>query len=409
MKTSTRRGFIKKASLLTTGIMSGYTLLGSKTIPSGDTFMGFPEWYNKIPGKSDQLILLSDRPLNAETPVHLLGEKMTPNDLFFVRNNGLPPANPDPKTWTLEVKGESVIQPKIYTLNDLKTRFETTTLQLTIECAGNGRSEYQPSTTGLQWSAGAVGCASWTGVRLKDVLQDAGIKDDAVYVGYCGKDTHLSGNTSFFPISRGVPIHKAMEAESLIAWGMNGRDLPLLNGYPLRLVFGGYPASCSGKWLFRIVVRNKIHDGEKMGGKSYRTPCTPVVPGAHVDDRDMCIIENMPVKSVITYPKTGAIIRKNQKLTLKGQAWTSATRVNEVLLSKDYGISWNQCKLSTPLNRYAWQQWEGLLSFDAPGYYEIYVRATDTAGQSQSMLVPGWNPEGYLNNACHRISIKVTG
>ena len=127
-----------------------------------------------------------------------------------------------------------------------------------------------------------MGCPKWTGVRLKDVLEDVGVKSDAVYIGDYGKDTHLSGDPDKKPISRGVPMSKAMEDESLIAWAINGEDLPLMNGYPLRLVFGGWPAPTSGKWLEKIVIRNKVHDGPKMTGSSYRVPCKPVAPGAKV-------------------------------------------------------------------------------------------------------------------------------
>jgi DMSO/TMAO reductase YedYZ molybdopterin-dependent catalytic subunit len=111
-----------------------------------------------------------------------------------------------------------------------------------------------------------VGCPRWTGVRLADVLKTVGLKDDAVYIGYYGADTHISGNPDKVPISRGVPISKALEEETLIAWQINDENLPLMHGYPLRLVVGGWPASTSGKWLRRISVRNKVHDGPKMGG-----------------------------------------------------------------------------------------------------------------------------------------------
>ena len=166
----------------------------------------------------------------------------------------------------------------------------------------------QPS----RWQEGGVSCAEWTGVRLKDLLEAVGLKDDAVYIGYLGKDIHLSGDETKPVISRGVPIKKALEDETLIAWSMNGKDIPLLHGFPLRLVVGGWPASVSGKWLSKILIRNKIHDGEKMGGHSYRVPIFPVEPGAKVEDKDLKIIESMPVKSIITYPKTGAIIPDTQ-------------------------------------------------------------------------------------------------
>ena len=353
------------------------------------------------------MTILNDRPINAETPAHLLDKPLTPNNLFFVRNNGLPPTDPDTDAWTLTIGGESCEKKKTYTINDLKKKFKTYSYNLTLECGGNGRKEFSPAAKGNQWGTGAVGCAKWTGVRLKDVLEDVGVKSNAVYIGYYGADLHLSGDVKKDAISRGVPIAKAMEEESLIAWSMNGDDLPLLNGYPLRLVFGGYPASCSGKWLERIVIRSKIHDGQKMGGQAYRVPCDPVAPGTKVDDKDMCIIEDMPVKSLITFPKTGAIIKVGDVMPVGGYAWTSAEEIYTVELSNDFGRTWMTCEVGPSENRYAWQRFDGELSFSEPGYYEVWARATDSEKQIQPVLLPGWNPKGYLNNACHRIAIKV--
>ncbi len=397
-----RRDFIRNGALFS---------LGAAVLPGSFSWSPdrlFPVADTDLPGKHPGLILLGDRPVNAETPAHLLDDKATPNDKFFVRNNGIPPVleKIDLKSWTLAIEGESVKQKKTYSLNDLKTKFEKHTYQLVLECAGNGRKEFNPPTHGNQWDLGGVGCAAWTGIRLKDVLNDAGIKSDAVYIGYYGKDTHLNGSDEVV-ISRGVPMAKALEDESLIAWSMNGADIPYLNGYPLRLVFGGWPASCSGKWLSRIVIRNKVHDGPKMNGDSYRLPCRPIAPGAKVEDKDMCIIERMPVKSIITYPKTGATIKKNQKLPVRGHAWAGDTTIESVYWSIDFGATWKSCNLSRPVNRNAWQHFDAEIAFPAGGYYEVWARAVDASGISQPMLLPGWNPGGYLNNACHRIAVKV--
>ncbi|NNF33293.1 MAG: sulfite oxidase [Saprospiraceae bacterium] len=360
-----------------------------------------------LPGKSSEMKVLNDRPINAETPAHLLDPSITPRELFFVRNNGIPPSKVDVENWTLTIEGESAREKKTYTLQELKSRFKEVTLKLTLECGGNGRSEFNPPAKGNQWSTGAVGCAEWTGVRLRDVLNDVGFKNDAVYVGYYGADIHLSGDPSKQSISRGVPMKKALEPESLIALQMNGEDLPELNGYPLRLVFGGYPASCSGKWLNRLVIRNKEHDGNKMGGQSYRVPCKPVAPGTKVADEDMCIIEDMPVKSIITYPKTGAMITQGQQLPIRGHAWTSAPRISQVEYSIDFGKSWNRCIVKAGDNRYAWQDFNASVTFPERGYYEVWAKATDDRGATQPIILPGWNPKGYLNNACHRIAVKV--
>jgi DMSO/TMAO reductase YedYZ molybdopterin-dependent catalytic subunit len=307
----------------------------------------------------------------------------------------------------LDIAGESVVRPVNLALADLKRLFRHRSYQLQLECGGNGRNEFVPSAPGNQWSVGAVGCPQWTGVRLSEVLNYVGIKDDAVYVAYYGADTHSSGDPTKSPISRGVPLRKALEKETLIAWAMNGEDIPALHGYPLRLVCGGWPGSVSGKWLKRIVVRNRVHDGEKMTGDSYRVPCDPVAPGNSVPDERMCIIESMPVRSVITRPKSGVVHTAGESLAVRGHAWAGDRRVSAVALSIDFGATWRRAKLQSPANRLAWQHWNATIDFPQTGYFEVWARAIDSAGRAQPMVVPGWNPKGYLNNACHRIAVQV--
>ncbi|UCD35956.1 MAG: sulfite oxidase, partial [Nitrospiraceae bacterium] len=358
------------------------------------------------PGKSG-LTVLNDKPLNAETLPHFLDDEVTPAERLFVRNNGLPPVDPDPKTWTLTIEGESVQKPLTFTIDELKNKFKHYTYQLQLECGGNGRSEFSPSAKGNQWTLGAVGCPEWTGIRLKDVLMECGLKKDAVYIGYYGADTHLSGDPDKVVISRGVPLRKAMEEESLIVWAINGGDLPLQNGYPLRLMTAGWPGSTCGKWLTKIVVRNKVHDGPKMGGHSYRMPCSPVAPGEEVDEKDMCIIESMPVKSLITSPKSGTKAKPGKAFPVRGHAWAGDLEVSAMDISIDFGSTWKTCDLRKPRNRLAWQRWTAEIAFPQRGYYEVWARATDAKGNMQPMVVPGWNPRGYLNNACHRIAVRV--
>lgn len=404
-----RRGFLKKGALAFMGTVLGAKIAFAEQMPAGliPAALLDPKADFAIPGKHPGMVVLNDLPLNMETPPHLLDEKITSAERFFVRNNGLPPENIDLKSWTLTIDGEAAQKKVVLSLADLKSKFKVYTYQLTLECGGNGRSEFYPPAKGNQWSTGAVACATWTGVRLKDVLKYVGFKLNAVYIGYEGRDAHLSREPGKLAISRGVPMKKALEDESLIAWQMNGRDIPAMNGYPLRLVFGGWPASCSGKWLSRIRIRDREHDGPKMGGKSYRVPCKPVEAGAKVKEEDMCIIESMPVKSLITYPKTGATIKKGQSLSIRGHAWAGDLDVKEMHVSIDYGATWQRVQVETPINRLAWQHWSGTVKFPGKGYYEVWARAVDAKGKSQPMVVPNWNPKGYLNNACHRIAVKV--
>jgi DMSO/TMAO reductase YedYZ molybdopterin-dependent catalytic subunit len=404
-----RRNFVKKATLGTMASVVGADIVFGSVMPEGYKPLAFqdPDPF-KMFDKDKEMVVLNDKPWNIEAKAHLLDDKITPNKFMFIRNNGLIPEGIDANNWTLTFDGESVRQEKTYTLAELKSKFPQYTYQLTLECGGNGRSEFDPPAKGNQWTVGAVSCATWTGIRLKDVLEDVGIKDDAVYIGYHAADVHLSRDPGKEPISRGAPMIKALQEETLLAFKMNNKDIPLGHGYPLRLIAGGWPASVSGKWINRISIRNKVHDGTKMTGTAYRVPCNPVAPGEKVKDEDMCIIESMPVKSLITYPKSGAMINKGKKLDIRGHAWAGELEVVQMEYSIDFGSTWQTCPIEKPANRLAWQHFNASIGFPKEGYYEVWARATDSNGISQPMLLPGWNPKGYLNNACHRIAVKVT-
>jgi DMSO/TMAO reductase YedYZ molybdopterin-dependent catalytic subunit len=404
-----RRNFVKKTTLGSLGGILGMEIVFGSNIPENYTLLGLqdPDPFQLFK-KDKEMVVLNSKPWNMEAVAHLLDDKVTPNPYIFIRNNGQVPEDINEKEWTITFDGESVKEKKIFTLEELKSKFKHHTYQLTLECGGNGRKEFDPPAKGNQWDIGAVYCANWTGVRLRDVLEAVGIKSDAVYIGYHGVDKHLSGDPTKEPISRGVPMSKANQDETLLAFKMNGEDIPLVHGYPLRLVCGGWPASTSGKWVNRISIRNIVHDGEKMTGSSYKIPCNPVAPGEAVKDEDMCIIESMPVKSLITYPKSGAIIPKGKKLSIRGHAWAGELEVSNVLFSIDFGATWSECSLEKPANRLAWQHFKASVGFPKSGYYEVWARATDSNGVSQPMLLPGWNPKGYLNNACHRIAVKVS-
>jgi sulfite oxidase len=402
-----RRNFVKKAALASMISFVGIDIVFGTAMPEGYQPLAQDPDPFKLFNLDKGMVVLNDKPWNIEAKAHLLDDKITPNKNMFIRNNGLMPENIDVNKWSVTIDGESAKQVKSYSISELKSKFQEYTYQLTIECGGNGRSEFDPPAKGNQWTIGAVSCATWTGVRLKDVLEDVGIKDDAVYIGYHAADIHLSLDPKKEPISRGAPMIKALQDETLIAYKMNDEDIPLVHGYPLRLVAGGWPASVSGKWLNGISVRNIVHDGTKMTGTAYRVPCNPVGPGEKVKDEDMCIIESMPVKSLITYPKTGATIKEGNELEIRGHAWAGELEVSKMEYSINFGSTWNTCPIEKPSNRLAWQHFSVSIGFPKKGYYEVWARATDTQGLSQPMLLPGWNPKGYLNNACHRIAIKV--
>ena len=245
----------------------------------------------------------TQQPINGEFASHLLDDHITPSARHFVRNNGSVPArakNTDPQGWKLVVEGE-VTTPLELSLDELQ-QFPAVTQQVVIECGGNGRALFEPKVRGNQWRHGAVACSQWTGARLRDVLKKAGLTSSAVYTAHYGEDQPVGAAQ---PFSRGIPIDKALDEHTLIAYRMNGEALPALNGYPVRLVVPGWIGSCSQKWLNRIVVRDRVHDSQKMTGYSYRVPSYPVEPGSRPPKEDM--VEQFGA-GWITPPEQTAII-----------------------------------------------------------------------------------------------------
>ena len=397
-----RRGFLGKAGLAAMGALVGAAIPFHRNVPAH--FLPVVLAAEDVIRGKDGLTVLNDRPLNAETPPHLLDDPITPTARHFVRNNGVPPDEVDAGTWTLSVDG-LVDSPMTFSIADLKRRFEVVSAALTLECGGNGRAFFDPPAKGNQWTYGAVACSEWTGVRLADVLKAAGIKDTAVYTAHVGADTHLSGKEGKLPISRGVPMAKAMNGHTLVAFAQNGRPIHPMNGAPLRLVVPGWLGSCSQKWLTRVWLRDRVHDGPKMTGTSYRVPNRTVAPGEQVDKKDFVIIEAMPVKSLITSPATGHRTTGGT-LEVRGHAWAGDRRVDAVRLSIDFGATWIETVLDDPVNPHAWQNWRASVAFPQPGYYEIWARAIDSEGVGQPHAI-AWNPKGYLNNSMHRVAVTV--
>ena len=361
----------------------------------------------EMEGKA-RLAVLGDKPLVAETQAELMDDSVTPTDKLFVRNNGqVPDITGDPKAWKIKIDGE-VNTPLELTVGELMSRFPNVTYQLMLECGGNGRSFFSPEARGNQWTNGGAGCPQWTGVRLADVLKAAGLKSSAIYTGHYGADPTLAGETNKPTISRGMPIAKAMEEHTLIAFKLNGKDLPLIHGAPVRLVVPGWAASSSTKWLNRIWIRDKIHDGPGMGGFSYRLTKTPIVPGTKGDEKDTVILEAMPVRSVITFPADGTrLAAGTEKLDLRGQAWSGEADIKTVDISTDYGVSWKPAKVDPAPNKYAWQRFTAAVDLPSAGYYEVWAKATDAKGVTQPFVAGNWNPQGYGANPINRIRVLV--
>ncbi len=422
-----RRGFLGGAGLAAVGATVGGAIPFSQNMPSGLMPGAFaqdkpaappaaapaaPAAKGPIPlnfpGKSDKLVVLGEKPLVAETPESQLDDDTTPFTKFFIRNNGqIPEAAKDADKWSIKIDGE-VNKPLDITLGELKSKFKPVTRRMVLECGGNGRSFFTPEARGNQWTNGGVGCAEWTGVRVVDVLKAAGVKPSAVFSGHYGADPHLSGDTNRVAISRGVPIKKLMDENNLIIWAMNGQPLPNIHGGPVRLIIGGWPGSVSAKWLNRIWIRDKVHDGQGMGGTSYRVAINPMVPGGKVDPNNMRDLESMPVRSIITNPADGTKISAGtREVKLRGASWAGDNEVKQVDISTDYGATWHRAQLSKPKNKYDWQRWTATVKLPSDGYFEIWTRGTDSRGVAQPFVAGFWNPQGYGANPMHRIRVLV--
>jgi sulfite oxidase len=354
------------------------------------------------------LSLLGDTPLVAETPEEFLDDETTPVARFFVRNNGLLPERAENADgWSFTVDGE-VERPLILTLAELKSRFPHRTFRMVLECGGNGRSFLEPKAEGNPWTNGGVGCAEWTGVSLADVLGQAGLKASARFTGHFGADPDKTGSHERQAMSRGVPIAKALEEHTLLVWAMNGEPLPFIHGGPLRLIVPGWPGSLSQKWLTRIWIRDREHDGPGMTGLSYRMPVHPLPPGSDGQGVETRVLESMPVRSIVSSPADGRRYPAGtREIEVRGAAWAGDDAVARVDVTVDGGATWMAARMTPPRNRYDWVRWSAAVPLPGDGYYEIIARATDSHGRAQPFRAANWNPNGYGCNVMHRVAVTV--
>ncbi|MCC6891049.1 MAG: molybdopterin-dependent oxidoreductase [Hyphomicrobiales bacterium] len=413
---ASRRGFLGGSGLAAISAAVGGAIPFAATMPGGlipaalaqeKAPPGKGPQLLKFPGKHEGLVVLGERPLVAETPESLLDDDTTPNARFFIRNNGtIPEPAKDVDAWKITIDGE-VNQRLELTLGEIKQRFRPVTRRMVMECGGNGRSFFTPTARGNQWTNGGVGCAEWTGVRLFDLLRAAGVKTAAVFTGHYGADGSLA-DASRPSISRGVPIHKAMDRSNMIVWAMNGEPLPNIHGGPARLLIPGWPGSVSAKWFTRLWVRDKVHDGPGMGGTSYRIPIKPMVPGGKPEEGNFRDLESMPVRSIITSPANGTKLGRDvRELNLRGAAWDGDYGVRRVDVSIDFGATWRPAQVQPTRNRYDWRRWTATVRLPSEGYYEIWSRATDTRGTAQPHIAGNWNPQGYGANPLHRVAVLI--
>jgi len=349
----------------------------------------------------DKLIRRSVRPPDYETPVSLLDSFITPVENFYVRSHLPVPPSLDAATWTLKIDGE-VATPLSLSLAEIR-KLPSATVTVTLECAGNGRSFFDPPVAGVQWEKGAVGTARWTGVRMSELLKRAGARPTGKNVVMNPADRPLGTMPAFV---RQVPIVKAMNTDTILAYEMNGRPIPPVHGFPLRAIVPGWEGAYSVKWLTSLTVIDKDSDSFWVAS-AYRYPAKRVAPGAAVDAKDMVPLTGLSVKSLITQPAHGATIAPG-RIAVAGFAWAGENDITRVEVSSDSGASWQPAKLVGEQARYTWRRFEFEFTATKPESYLILSRATDSKGQMQP-AVSHWNPSGYLWNQYDSIRIEVKG
>jgi sulfite oxidase len=344
------------------------------------------------------MIARSSRPEDLEMPLSGFNQWITPIDQFFVRTHTYTPEPPNIGEWRLKLDGV-VNQPLMLTMDDLK-KMRRVEMVAVVECAGNGRSFYHPRVAGTQWAFGSVGNGRWAGVRFRDVLEKAGLKDSAQQILFDGADVPLGKMPDF---QRTIPVKKALHPDTLLAYEMNGQALPLEHGFPLRVIVPGWASDSWVKWLDHVEVLDHEFEGFWMK-TAYRHPTHPVEPGATVDPKEMVPVTDLNVKSVIATPAAGSI--KPGRTRISGTAWSNTSPVTRVDVSVDGGNTWKPAKLGKNKSQYAWRLWQ-LDWQPAAGKYTLLARATNEAGQTQPMEQQ-WNPSGYLWNAVQRVNVEVT-
>jgi sulfite oxidase len=334
--------------------------------------------------------------VGVETPLDRLTTYITDNDDFFVRHHS-PTEAPDPAGWTLVIEGE-VARPLRLSLEDLK-RLPATTVTCVLECAGNGRSLYQPSVQGIPWGRGAVGNASWTGARVGDLLEKAGLKSGARHLHTAGTDDPSAGEAPFL---RSLELEKAL-ADAIVAWEMNGEPLPALHGAPARLVVPGWAGDHWMKWLARLSPQAEEQTGYFMD-EEYRYPAPPGAPGLGIDPSEMRPITELFAKATITNAPAAA--RIGAPATISGFAFSGAPDVAKVEISDDDGSTWKAAELDPRHDPYAWRLWSFLWTPRRAGRIRVSARATDSRGSVQPREA-AWNPGGFLHDGWHSVEVDV--
>jgi sulfite dehydrogenase len=361
----------------------------------------------KFPEK-DELLLLTDRPPNLEMPLKYFRDDLTPNEHFYVRwHLANLPTKVDTRTFRLSIGGH-VGEALSLSIDDLKNKFEAVSVVAVNQCSGNSRSKYEPRIPGVQWGNGAMGNARWTGVRLKDLLAAAKVKAGAVDVSFNGLDDAVipaapgfAGTPDFV---KALPFDRANDGEVMVAYEMNGQPLPMLNGFPLRLVVPGWYATYWVKALNEITVLDKKFEGFWVA-KAYRVPNTPdFQESPKALAKDTVPIHRMTVRSLFVRPEPQEAVAAGREYEVEGLALDGGSGIKKVEVSSDGGKTWAEAKLDRDLGRYSWRRWRFAWKPER-GSHQLMARATSVAGETQTSAQ--WNRSGYCRNVIESITVNV--
>jgi DMSO/TMAO reductase YedYZ molybdopterin-dependent catalytic subunit len=382
------------------GLGLGLGLDMPKGLPSGVRAEAVLE---ALPGKKP-LIKLTYRPPNYETPIANFRTAITPNDAFFVRYHLADIPTVDAKTWRLTVGGEGATGQVQLSLDDLKA-MPATEVVAVCQCSGNRRGLVEPHVVGVEWGYGAMGCARFKGVRLKDVLARVGLKKEAIELVLDGADGPVLDKTPDFVKS--IPVAKAIE-DGLVAYEMNGQPLPHFNGFPARIIVPGWTATYWVKHITSIMATTKPFEGFWMKS-AYRVPVGrfPLVARFSSQDTDANTpITEMVVNSLITSHDDGSDVKAGAPLAIGGVAWDAGYGIRAVEVSTDAGRTWTAAQLGEDLGRFAFRTFSLPVTPSAKGKLAVTARAVNKVGQTQTAELIQ-NPAGYHHNVMHTVTLNV--
>ncbi len=350
------------------------------------------------------LKLLTDRPPNLETPLKYFLQDFTPNDVFFVRwHLSNLPTEIKADTFHLFITGN--VKNKLeFTLDDLKTKFKPYSINALCECTGNSRNNFNPRVPGAQWTNGGMGNAKWTGVKLKDILEMADAKPDSKFVSFNGMDAPPLKSVPDFVKS--LEYKHCMDGEVMIAYEMNGEPLPMLNGYPLKLVVPGWYATYWVGMLNEVKVSADTFKGYWMD-KAYLVP-KGVRNGNETPDsfaKKLVPINKLDVRSIFVSPEPETVLSKGTTTEIQGLAFDSGDEITKVEISKDEGKTWEMTKMDASLGKYSWRRWRYNFVPKSAGEIKLLVKATNAIGETQPWHQ--WNRSGFMRNEIESLVLTV--